>query len=274
MFIVVLILGAAMVALVLFLAMKRFFGRNGEPVSVPPNTVILHQLSRGPYAPSISPFCVKLETYLRMANIKYQNAFGRQMSSKGKYPWIELDGQAVADSQFCINFLNKKFDVDLNKGLSQKDKSIARAFQKLAEESLYWVISLYRFVFMVNKNWLTEAGIPSWFTWYLRRRALKQTWEQGYGRHTREELDQIMTEDMEAISQQLGSKEFMMGPDPTELDCVMFGQLAEFKWNLHSSLASKLVTDDFPNLSAYCERMKTRYWPDWDDCITKGNKNS
>ena len=37
----------------------------------PPDTVILHQLGRGPYAPSLTPFAVKLETYLRMAKIPY-----------------------------------------------------------------------------------------------------------------------------------------------------------------------------------------------------------
>jgi len=41
-------------------------------VNYPRDTVILHQIGRGPYAPSISPFAVKLETYLRLANISYE----------------------------------------------------------------------------------------------------------------------------------------------------------------------------------------------------------
>ena len=36
------------------------------------NVVILHQMDRGVFAPSISPFPLKLETYLRMAGIPYQ----------------------------------------------------------------------------------------------------------------------------------------------------------------------------------------------------------
>ena len=35
-------------------------------------TVILHQLSRGKFTPCISPFALKLETYLRMADIPYK----------------------------------------------------------------------------------------------------------------------------------------------------------------------------------------------------------
>ena len=26
----------------------------------------------------------------------------------------------------------------------------------------------------------------------------------------------------------------------------------------------------FPNLSEWCDRMKDKFWPDWDDCITHG----
>ena len=38
----------------------------------PKDTVILFQLSRGQTVPSISPFPLKLETYLRIAKIAYQ----------------------------------------------------------------------------------------------------------------------------------------------------------------------------------------------------------
>ena len=39
----------------------------------PRDVVILHKVGgRGPFAPSISPFIMKMETYLRMAKIPYQ----------------------------------------------------------------------------------------------------------------------------------------------------------------------------------------------------------
>jgi hypothetical protein len=36
------------------------------------NFVVLHQLKRGKWTPCVSPFALKLETYLRMAGIPYQ----------------------------------------------------------------------------------------------------------------------------------------------------------------------------------------------------------
>merc|ERR1712071_600618 len=36
------------------------------------NVIVLHQIVRGKNTPNISPFPLKLETYLRMANIPYE----------------------------------------------------------------------------------------------------------------------------------------------------------------------------------------------------------
>ena len=37
----------------------------------PANTVVHHQIGRGPHAPSLTPFALKLETYLRMAKVPF-----------------------------------------------------------------------------------------------------------------------------------------------------------------------------------------------------------
>ena len=34
--------------------------------------MILHNLGRGPHVPSLTPFAVKLETYIRLAGIRYE----------------------------------------------------------------------------------------------------------------------------------------------------------------------------------------------------------
>ena len=61
-----------------------------------------------------------------------------QMSPKNKTPWIMYNGEVVSDSQFIIEFLNKKFDIDLSKHLTSKEKALAHAMRKMIEESFYW----------------------------------------------------------------------------------------------------------------------------------------
>ena len=57
---------------------------------------------------------------------------------KGKFPWIEYNDEKVADSSFCVRFLNKTFNVDLNAEFTPEERAKAHAFQKMLEENTYW----------------------------------------------------------------------------------------------------------------------------------------
>jgi hypothetical protein len=74
------------------------------------------------------------------------------MSSKGKMPWITLNGVDIADSQFCIEYLTEAFGKDLSDHLSQAEKSISRAFSKLCDESLRWYSTNDRFLKLFSAN--------------------------------------------------------------------------------------------------------------------------
>lgn len=105
----------------------------------PKDVVILHQFPRSQNVPSMSPFCLKVETWLRMASVKYENEFGYLgRSPKGQVPWITLNGVEVSDSQFSIEYLTQNLGKDLSDHLNLVEKSIARGFFKLTEESLHW----------------------------------------------------------------------------------------------------------------------------------------
>ena len=60
------------------------------------------------------------------------------MSPKGKTPWITHNGEDLADSQFCIDFLTKRLNKDMNGHLNKEQRAVARSMQKLVDESLYW----------------------------------------------------------------------------------------------------------------------------------------
>jgi hypothetical protein len=101
-------------------------------------------------------------------------------------PWITFNGEDIPDSQFCIEYLGKKFDKDLSKPFSARDQGAARAFLKMTEESLFWISGLDRFVFHPNPS---RFGLPASFLLLkmMARRYRKTTFYQGYGRHTEEE---------------------------------------------------------------------------------------
>merc|ERR1712002_1000770 len=66
--------------------------RREEWAKVKENTVILHQFRRGLVCPNLSPFALKVESFLRLANIEYQVDTEEPFGSKGKCPWISVDG--------------------------------------------------------------------------------------------------------------------------------------------------------------------------------------
>uniref|UniRef100_A0A667ZX13 Failed axon connections homolog, metaxin like GST domain containing n=2 Tax=Myripristis murdjan TaxID=586833 RepID=A0A667ZX13_9TELE len=103
------------------------------------DAIILHQFSRPKNGvPSLSPFCLKIETYLRMLDLPYQNYFDGKLSPQGKMPWIEYNHEQVSGSEFIVDFLEEKLGVNLNKNLTPQEIAVSRAVTKMVEEHLYW----------------------------------------------------------------------------------------------------------------------------------------
>ncbi|XP_067666081.1 failed axon connections homolog [Haliotis asinina] len=258
------------VAVVSVVGIRKLYHKETKK-EYPRDTVIHHQIGRGPYAPSMTPFAVKLETYLRMASIPYQNVHRGQRSSKGKLTWIEYNGQAVADSTLCIEFLNKKLGVNLNRNLSPADRGVAQAMQVMVEEHMYWCRVLFRWVYNNDKSILIKAfKLGTFRLWSIQRKLKNVTWSQGLGRHTEEEVTEMFKKDLQSLSDFIGMKKFLMGDEPCETDCAVFGQLSQVYWHFTASGHENILKDKYSNLAAYCERMKETFWPDWDQCITHG----
>lgn len=259
--------GAAVTTAIAFIVVKWL--RKPKRIDYPRDTVILHQLPRGPYAPSISQFVVKLETYLRMTKIPYMNVHGHTPGTKGKYPWIEYNGEELADSEFIIEYLNTKLGVNLDKTFSRRDIGTARAFQKMLEENTFWAVTLDRWYYDKECRGLRLVKVSRIKIYFLQRLVKRSTYYHGIGRHSQEEVLRILDCDLRSLSDFIGTNKFLLGDEPCQADAAVFGQLSQIYWH---SFGNKSYTylKRYKNLLDYCVRMKERFWPDWDECITKG----
>ncbi|XP_033732095.1 failed axon connections homolog [Pecten maximus] len=212
----------------------------------PKDTIIIHQLGRGPCVPSLTPFAIKLETFFRMEGIPYVNEHNLLNTSRktGKIPFMEYNGEEVPDSEFILEFLSKEKKFDLNRGLSPEQIGIGRAFQKMVEENTYWCMVADRWILDDNCTVLREAGAPRILWPIYKSRLLKQLHGQGIGRHPPEKIRHIMSEDLKALSNFLGSKKFFFGDKACKFDCAIFGILAELRWALFGGLES--VIREYP----------------------------
>jgi glutathione S-transferase len=226
----------------------------------------VHQFAPAFGLPNASPFCMKLEVYLRLAGLPYElvNDGDVMKAPKGKLPWIDDDGTVVADTHFIIEHLKARHGDPLDADLSAQDRALATAFQRLLEEDLYWA--------MVHTRWVDEAGwlktrdaffgaLPLPLRWLLpplARRGLRSEMRgHGMGRHAVAEIHAIGCRDVDALADFLADKPYLLGAQPRSIDASAYAFLANLLWApVESPIRDRARSR--PTLEAYCTRMKAR----------------
>jgi len=218
--------------------------------------------------PNASPFCMKMETYLRMAGLPYEpvNSGDVMKAPKHKLPYIDDGGTVVADTTFIIDYLKAKYGDPLDATLSPLDRALATAFQRLLEENLYWAVVHTRWVqddgwALTRQAFFGTLPVPlRWIVPPLARRGLRAEMRgHGMGRHSAGEIHAIGCRDVTAVADFLADKPYMLGERPTSLDASAHAFLANLLWAPVDSPIRRHAQGR-PNLEAYCQRMKARYF--------------
>ncbi|MFO1329206.1 MAG: glutathione S-transferase family protein [Rubrivivax sp.] len=228
----------------------------------------VHQFAPAFGLPNASPFCMKLENYLRMAGLPFEmvNDGNVLKAPLGKLPWIDDGGKVVADTHFIIEYLKQRYGDPLDASLTPPQRAQATAFQRLFEEDLYWAV--------VHTRWIDDAGwaktrqaffgaLPPPVAWVLpalARRGLRAELRgHGMGRHPVDEIHAIGCRDIDAVADFLGDQPYMLGEQPTSLDAIAYAFLANLLWAPVESPLRRHAQSR-PTLEAYCQRMKARYY--------------
>lgn len=221
-------------------------------------------------SPHMSPFCAKLETYLRMTDTPHQvKAANFQKAPKGKIPYVSLDGQMMGDSQLIIDRLEAAAANPLDADLSGEEAAIGRAVRRMLEEGTYFT-GLYL-------RWATDEGflhtrseiakvLPAPARLLLpiiRRRASKTVISQGTGRHSFEEICALAVADFAACSEILGDKPFLLGDEPHVCDASLYSFL-EGVLRFPNDTPVKAAIGKDKRLVAYRDRIRARWWSDLD----------
>ncbi|KAK6738711.1 hypothetical protein RB195_020677 [Necator americanus] len=236
-----------------------------------PDTVYLYQFPRSPVLPNLSPFCLKVETFLRVNGIKYEviGTFRKYRSSRGLLPFIELNGKRIEDSQVIIWELQKHFK--LEDGLTGSERGTARALERMVDVSTFYAMLYDKSVinapaFMSRA--VTGIPLPAFLSNWLAKRfseTIRKRVNGVLGGLPREDLKELLRRDIRAIDDILQDKKFLFGGKMTVTDCAVFGQLSTTFFLPYRQLITDLLEDEFPRVRHYLQRIRRHYYPEWKD---------
>ncbi|MDP2310263.1 MAG: glutathione S-transferase C-terminal domain-containing protein [Pseudomonadota bacterium] len=233
---------------------------------VPPLT--LFQMPRAWGLPNPSPFCVKVETFLRMSGIPYETAVGDpRRGPKGKLPWIEDGETRLGDSGLILQYLSVRYGADLDRDLTQDQRAKGHLVRRMLEESLYWCSTYANWV--EDDGWkhvraVFERQLPPLLRTLvpplIRRNVIGLLHAQGTGRHSPEEVYALGRADLDALEVLLGQNHYFLGASPATVDAVAYAFLGAIIEPdvMTSPLRSHALTKE--GLVAYCARMRQRYF--------------
>jgi glutathione S-transferase len=229
-------------------------------------TVKLYQFPTSLGVPNLSPFCMKVEVYLRLAGIDYEIKWTPlpMKGPLGKLPFIEDDGKRTPDSSSIIDYLDQKYDVKLDAHLSAEQRAQAHVLDRMLGEHTYFALLYCRWidpgVWPVTRKAFFGA-IPPGVRGAVARLAQRGTKARlkghGLGLHAPQEIYRRVAQDLDALAAILGEQRYVLGDRPSRIDATVYAFLANM-WEVQIDSPLKPLVARHRNLVAYCERMRER----------------
>ncbi len=210
------------------------------------------------------PFGLKCEMALRHLDQDFELVpeADPRSAPKGKLPYMEDEGEVVADSELILQHLDRKTNGGLYGHLSDRELADGVAFTRLVEEHLYWTV--------VAARWLDDAWWPHVVSGFfgslpfplrqivprLARRQVRQTyWLQGLGRHTLDEQKGFARRDLDALARRLGAGPFLLGEKLSVFDFGIASLLAGAVDNQPATWATAIIRE-YPPVVDFAERVQ------------------
>ncbi len=234
-----------------------------------PRPIKLFQFPRMFAVPNLSPFCCKLETWLRMAQIPYEVVDTRdpRKAPRGKLPFIEDGETRIADSSVIIDHLSRTRAVDLDAHLDDAQRATALLVQRTLEEHYAFVLA-YTHLVREEGARHTRARfdpIPALVRPFVARAVEKSVstllWHQGLTRSSHDEIVASAIRDWRAVLAFMSDGPFFFGEHPSNVDATVFGTLATTVLTPIDTPIRTFLAGD-PKAVAYAERMRARFFPE------------
>ena len=213
---------------------------------------------------NVSPFCLKVEMALHHLEIDYEimELSNPSKGPKGKLPFIQVNGEIIADSELILDYLDKRSDGKLYGNLSGEQIAQGFAYVRLAEDHLYWMI--------VASRWLDDSWWPNVVQGFfgslpfplrqlvpmIARKRIRKTYQlHGLGLHTMEQQKEFARKDLHALNEAVKGKSYLLGDDISVFDFAIASMLAGALDNKPATWLTA-IAENFAPLREYTERVQ------------------
>ncbi|XP_037088732.1 failed axon connections homolog [Pollicipes pollicipes] len=207
---------------------------------------------------------------MRMAGIKYVVDTDEPQGSRDKCPWIAFNGQELSDLELIIDFLTQHFGKPLKEKLTPAERAVGRAVQVMLDEHTVvavvykrYVLDRYSYImgcFSKKYRLMLRLLVP-----IFHPRLKRMFYVIGMGRFSEEEAMFFLYRELRALEDVLGDKSFLLDTTPTTYDAAVFAELTQVIYGCAPEV-ERYVRANYDALVQYHERMKNKYWPDWERC--------
>ena len=256
------------------------------------NELILHRWPSAWGLPSLSPECVAVEAYLRLAGLRFacEDCKTPYASPSGQLPALDQCSDIIGDdsggakdaaardhtgalaARRIADHLSKKVaNLDAHLG-SATDRAHLAAYLALVESKLATATAHYTWIdrdrFTAHTRQAYGAAFPAPLSyiipWLWRRRAARRLGAT-LGSGADDSAVRAGAADayaaLSAFLRENGEDAFMFGPKPTSLDALAFAHLSFHALSpVGDALRDELKR--YPNLVAYVERVRRATFPD------------
>jgi glutathione S-transferase len=213
----------------------------------------------------LGPFVTKADVYLRLTKRPYKLVpFSMESfaaAPKGKLPYIVDGDERIADSNFIIDHLKKKYGDPLDAKLDPSERATGHAIKRMLEENFYWVIvaERWRDTKTAVEQYPVMVGQPPEFVNAVVDGMLGELRGHGMGHHSLGEVENIGKADLIALSDVLGENPYPLGEEPTSYDATAYSFVAHTIQPDYASHMKRFIKT-LPNLMQYWDRITSRLY--------------
>ncbi|MBV7330718.1 glutathione S-transferase family protein [Chloroflexi bacterium TSY] len=211
---------------------------------------------------SVSPYCAKLELYLRLTDRDYSTEKGNVFKSPNKaVPYVQWeDGTIQAESDEIIARF-EKMGPSLDEGIIESERQLGEQLQTMAESKIYFSCLHHRFAdseTWVHQRETVRALVPTLLspilTHVIRRGQITKCQENGFN----SEADYAKgINAVQELSEKLGDSDYFLGSEARTYDCAIWGNLANCAATVTSNPVRDAIRSD-ERLVKYIKRLSER----------------